>query len=529
MKKKGLGIKIYIPLLGTGLLVIQSVILFLLLSQHRNTEPQKFQIHALIEENYEKRNFRTAEALAAGVLINDPTDIESALWLEKIAAERRMMDAARSESGEYGKNEDAFDAKTGNEQLAALRSLKKSIDDMKKGPQTPPVVINTVREYKPAQKNDAEKPDPLELERFFTAGVNAYLAGDYHAARSNLGKVLAADPGNPQANAYMGAALFEENPLNDEQLKSALHFSKKALDNDKSNKTAFETLGKIYESSGNRELAVENYLEAAAIDPEDAGLPIRLGNIYYQAREYDKAEASFFKAISLNPDQPFAYYYLAKIARAGGDREQAVANLSAAISRDSGFFGAYTERGDVRFELEDYDGALEDFRKAVSMRDGFYVRARAGDCLLRAGLTERAMDEYRYALEHTYPVGAAEKERAAALYQRLALHYEQSGRMGEAYGVIQNAIAARIEIAALYVVKGRIESLKNETASAMESFRRAISIEPGAVDGYCELALLYSRSGERVQALNVMRELTGGVSGSADHPLVRKTLAQLEK
>jgi tetratricopeptide (TPR) repeat protein len=497
----------FVPIVLGLVMAAQIASLLLVLIGGSKTVPDRQEVLALIEKYYDQDGLSAAEGLAVNLLCRNPLDAEAALWVEKINQRQNSVAVPVSQPAVVRIIEKERDDGTLREQARVLADLRQSIEDMKHGSRSAPIIVRPVEKKEAAAKTDAETIDPEALGRYLAIGISSYQAGDFLTAKEALLKVLAADPSHAYANAYLGATLFGENPQNEEQSKAALSYCKKAIDTDKTNKLAYRTLGNIYESRGDRELAVINYLEASGIDPADAELLFTLGRLYYLTGDLRQADAYCAKALKEKADMPLAYYYQALCARKQGSNERAVALLTSAIAGDPRFYGAYGERGEIRFSLQEYEKAIDDFRAALSIRAGFACRVRIGDCYVKCGQPDRAIVEYRAALDMFPPTGAAEKGRAAELYLFLAEALYEKGDTGEAYAVIRQAIASGTVVPALYLIKGRIELANKQTDSARESFERLIRIDPGSVEGYCELALLYQQTGKHAQADNLIREL----------------------
>lgn len=70
-------------------------------------------------------------------------------------------------------------------------------------------------------------------------------------------------------------------------------------------------LGRIYESQGKEDLALQQYRAALKKDPKHAQSWLLLGDLSYQRRDYDEAERAYRRAVKLRPENGDIYNNLA--------------------------------------------------------------------------------------------------------------------------------------------------------------------------------------------------------------------------
>jgi xylan 1,4-beta-xylosidase len=76
-------------------------------------------------------------------------------------------------------------------------------------------------------------------------------------------------------------------------------------------------------------------LEAAAINPHDAGAQYQLGLIHQQRRQYTEAIARFQNAVAIDPGETDAHFQLGRIAREQGRLKDALAHFQAVMDQDA--------------------------------------------------------------------------------------------------------------------------------------------------------------------------------------------------
>jgi tetratricopeptide (TPR) repeat protein len=95
------------------------------------------------------------------------------------------------------------------------------------------------------------------------------------------------------------------------------------------------------------------------------------GNIKYKEGDIKGALEEYSIAIRLNPAHSKAYLNRAYIEAVElQEFEIAVSDFDTAITLDPDFADAYLGRGSSRYNLQDIDGAMEDWKKAESLGNG---------------------------------------------------------------------------------------------------------------------------------------------------------------
>lgn len=94
----------------------------------------------------------------------------------------------------------------------------------------------------------------------------------------------------------------------------------------------FVIIGNIYDDSGKRGDAIENYNKAAAISKEAYKAYYNIGCILLKKKSYELAEKNFKMSIKSNKDFPYAYYNLASCYIAQQEYSKAKKQLIKALS-----------------------------------------------------------------------------------------------------------------------------------------------------------------------------------------------------
>jgi tetratricopeptide (TPR) repeat protein len=91
-------------------------------------------------------------------------------------------------------------------------------------------------------------------------------------------------------------------------------------------------LGRAYQLANNPDKAIENYLEALRLQPEDPDTHNNLGMLLRKQNKLDEAIAHFRKAIEINPALAAAYSNLGRTLQLQGKFDEAIECLKRSVS-----------------------------------------------------------------------------------------------------------------------------------------------------------------------------------------------------
>ncbi|XP_077517055.1 protein O-mannosyl-transferase Tmtc3-like isoform X2 [Amblyomma americanum] len=147
------------------------------------------------------------------------------------------------------------------------------------------------------------------------------------------------------------------------------------------NAKLYNNVGHALEGQGDYARALEYFLKAASVQPDDIGAHMNVGRTYNNLLMFEEAESAFRKAKDLLPRPKPGEPYKARIAP---NHLNVFLNLANLISRNSS-------------RLEEADSL---YRQAISMRvDYIQAYINRGDILIKLNRTREAQEVYERALE----------------------------------------------------------------------------------------------------------------------------------
>jgi tetratricopeptide (TPR) repeat protein len=118
------------------------------------------------------------------------------------------------------------------------------------------------------------------------------------------------------------------------------------------------------------EAALADYTCALELDPTAAGVYNDRGNAYSLLGDEEAAVADYTEAIERNYGELYIpYYNRGSSYWRLNDYEAAEADLTTSLTINPDYSSAYNNRGNVYYDQGDYERALEDYNRAIELRD----------------------------------------------------------------------------------------------------------------------------------------------------------------
>ncbi len=383
--------------------------------------------------------------------------------------------------------------------------------------------------------------DPIGYEKAYThfARGNTYGAmGDDIKALEDYNKAIEVMPNNPRKASFYRARGNIHKDLGNDRL--AIDDYSKAIILDAKNAHAYFSRGYVYFDQKKYKEALNDFRFATHLDPtiemayvgksqiyselgsypeakqeinkaldlfdtrESKAMALVLrGDIYDMEGESKKALGDYSHAIDMVPDYAHAYFKRAKIHEKFGEFEQVVSDCTKALEYElisENQLLLLNIRGSAYDELEKYDLALEDFKKAISI-DGKNAHAH-----MNIGITFANYGAFEEAL--------ASLNRATTFNPQLWEAYANRGRVYSEIGkhkkalkdhnkAIQNMIDEQAK-AGVYYNRGNTFLFLDRYRDAINDFTNAIHLlrsNSMKASSYYRRAICYGQQGDETKAL----------------------------
>jgi tetratricopeptide (TPR) repeat protein len=139
------------------------------------------------------------------------------------------------------------------------------------------------------------------------------------------------------------------------------------------NLPAHNNLGEALAEQGRFNEAVEHYLMALQINPEDDTVLVNLGSARFELGDTLEALNNYSKAVEINPDSEKTHNNLGLTFEKIGRREVAIEHYMRAIEINPEFAKAHHNLGVSLFRNRQMELAVEHLRKAVELDPGYDI------------------------------------------------------------------------------------------------------------------------------------------------------------
>jgi len=271
--------------------------------------------------------------------------------------------------------------------------------------------------------------------------------------------------------------------------------------------------GKV--AAGNTKGAIDGLAPYVAQHPEDAAAGRLLGDLYFRVPDYARAEKVWKAIVALSPDDRethsrlgslyavqdrvseaifefqkslpsrSGYAGLVMIHKRAGDLPQYIAKLQDATEKSPFEAGAWTELGQARRSMRQYDTALEAFTRVVGIRPG--------SCTARVDLANVLVDLHRVdpAIVHLKVCLQNDAYFYPAVVN-LGEAYLEKGDAGTARPYLDRALSLRPEGTEALVDIGYVYDMQGDWKTAVTYYNRAIRADPMRPEAYIDLGYDYN-------------------------------------
>ena len=305
--------------------------------------------------------------------------------------------------------------------------------------------------------------------------------------------------------AYRLKYRTENNPR---WLDEAQAACQKAVQLDDRIPAVYVTLGRLHESAGKTDLALQEFQRALQINPRDASAQAGLAHVYEAAGRIADAEAAFQKVTALRPDWWDGYDELGNFYARQSKFPEAIAQYRHAIELTPDNAQVYVNLGGVYLESGDPKArpdAEQALKKSIELSPSYAAYANLGDL---------------YLSEKRYAESAAVTEKALALdandylvWGNLQLAYEWLGQADKAAAARQRMLTlvnqalqlkpqdatARATLAVLY-------AQEKATEKALADIQTALALAPDDPGVLANVGEAYEIMGDRKRGMGYIQK-----------------------
>lgn len=201
--------------------------------------------------------------------------------------------------------------------------------------------------------------DPKMVDSYIIRGTSYLMQKDTMSALNDYDKALEIDIRNSNAYVRRGAIYAQKKDY-----KKSFEDYNKAILYDTLNVAAYFNRASAFAQSNSPMKAVEDFSRIINIDPKNSLTYFNRAILYGQIGDYNKALDDYDKVVELTPNNVLGIYNRAMLNARLGNLTSAVLDYTKAIELYPDFANAYLNRANLRYLLQDKQGAESD--KAIA-------------------------------------------------------------------------------------------------------------------------------------------------------------------
>lgn len=332
----------------------------------------------------------------------------------------------------------------------------------------------------------------------------------------------------PAATSYrIRRAYFHSNQLN---YTEALADCAAAISSDATDPDLLAARGDILTAKGDFAAAIRDFTAALALAPSTRRYLFGRGNAQEALGDSDSARADYDALVALNPDDQAARFRRMAathaVATANRDLESVLSDAerlhtlapenwlfvrykASALSKLKRFTEAltladkdvaangskdapYLERARVYERMEKYDEAIQDYGMVIRLNSSAQAYTGRAFCWkMKEDYTEAA-DDFSEAIRMDSTVAWYYRERGYCLYR--------AGRKSQALPDIQKSLSMNSNDSSSHLFRGYLYGADKEHRNAVDSYTRAIELQPKMLNAYINRAVSYRELGLTTKA-----------------------------
>ncbi|MDP8205636.1 MAG: tetratricopeptide repeat protein [Candidatus Electryonea clarkiae] len=253
------------------------------------------------------------------------------------------------------------------------------------------------------------------------------------------------------------------------------------------------SVGREVMKAGNYREAYSYFASALKIQPDYTEPHINIGKLYYQMGEFDKAVEWLKKAIAFDPPQKdLIYNNLGMMYAKKGDQLTAISMFEKALSIGMQSAAVYKNIGAARYQLKDYQGAIEAFSAAIELKPD--LKSLYEEMLKRTVIDFFEKDDEEFgkivqaAKDH---IERGVKEEELAVYDSVSVRK-----------FLQNSPKRAID----YFNLARALESNEELESAIINYEKSLRLNPRNPQVYLRIGIIALKQNENEKAVSYLRQ-----------------------
>ena len=289
------------------------------------------------------------------------------------------------------------------------------------------------------------------------------------------------------------------------------------------NHRAHNHLSHALDKQGRTEEAIDHYLQALRIKPDDVGAHNNLANDLDKQGRIEEAVGHYLQALRIKPDFEKAHNNLGNLLEKQGRTEEAIGHYLQALRIKPDFEEAHYNIGYALEKQGRIEEAVGHYLKALQTKPDYAeAHNNLGNALLKQGKDTEAMEHFNSALRLNPNLVQAHNSLGTLLVQ--------TGKIDEAIVHFRKALQINPVFAETHVNLGGALLSLGRIDEAVVHFHKALAINPDMAEVHINLGVALANSGKVEEAVAHFRKALGIDPGNPEAQAnLNKTLAILEE
>lgn len=335
----------------------------------------------------------------------------------------------------------------------------------------------------------------IDINQEFNTAFDLQQKGQMDHAIQIYTKILESNPGHADAAHNLGI-IYAQSRRFDEAVK----YFKIASLNNPENSIFLCNLATALNDLGETSEAVVYFEKAKQLNPSSAEVYYNLGNTYQKLNAFEKSIECYQRTVEINPNWFEAYLNCGNSYDALGRSEEALACYDRILTINPYYAAAHVNKGNVLTKLNRIEEATRAYDSAkqlgINNIDAYLVSAEA---MLRKG-------EYKKAIEFCNN-GIRVNPYDPRFYFHLGMNFYNIRDLNSAVESFKKAISLKADYADAYNGLGLTFAKALHFKEAQENFEKALSYDPSLFIARINSADSYYADGDIVLALEAFKKL----------------------
>lgn len=284
-------------------------------------------------------------------------------------------------------------------------------------------------------------------------------------------------------------------------------------------------LGDVYEARNVWGLAITNYRQALAMEPDSPDAPLihyRIGQLHFKARQWNESYAAFQQATQLDPNLEDAWYQQGYIQYVATRYPLVVEPLEKYVALDDTNAEAYFMLAESLNKTQRIKMAVPHYMKTIELDPGrIEAYLPMGDGLVADGRYMEAVEAYKEAVmqnadnaELHFSLGWVQTQPEVGQYDEGIVNLKKSIELDG------SSEKPYIQLALVYFDQEKYEE-------AIPVLKEAINVNPNDQNPYAYYGRSYIAQGQYAQAVTAVKEVLEPAIQAAEDDRTRTTLSNV--